>query len=98
VIVCGRQVTRRILRHHKKIFKDDIERLCKFIIASCEAISCLLSHHFRREKNKIDHEAKQHALGSSSESREEEMRKKSAGAVDTRSVEHLAPLPLNLAA
>jgi hypothetical protein len=52
-------VTRRILRHHKKIFKDDIEKLCKFIVASCEALSCLLSSRFRVEKNKRDVDAKE---------------------------------------
>lgn len=63
------------MRHHKKIFKDDIEKLCKFIIASCEAISCLLSQQFRMEKNKIDLEAKQHSLSFSSEIGEEERKK-----------------------
>lgn len=50
------KVTRRILRHHKKIFKEDIEKLCNFIVSSCEVICCLLSSAFRIEKNKKDAE------------------------------------------
>ena len=46
------QVTRRILRHHKKLFKEDVEYLCLFITASCEAVNCMLSESYRREKGR----------------------------------------------
>jgi len=48
------KVTRRVLRHHRKIFRDDIEKLCRFISSSCEAMCCLLSGPYRLLKKGAD--------------------------------------------
>jgi hypothetical protein len=50
------QVTRRIIRHHKKLFRDDVEHLCLFITDSCEALNCMLSEAYRREKAGVEQE------------------------------------------
>lgn len=79
------QVTRRIIRHHKRLFRDDVEQLCMFIADSCEAINCMLSESYRREKAGVQNElAAKTAL---EEDEEEGDSKKNVLALEEKSLE-----------